>query len=138
MIPKDCKRLAEVDFPIAEVSKDAGRTAQCGSSSCGSAACGWRQGQVAKNDEDISDPHGTAPRPNDEHGRGPWKNRQSVGGGQGRPRQGHWLDGGRSAGDPARVQGPGTPTGNETPTLSPIETTPGAIVKPQVKGEAYA
>jgi putative DNA methylase len=25
MIPKDCKRLAEVDFPIAEVSKHAAR-----------------------------------------------------------------------------------------------------------------
>ena len=25
MIPKDCKRLAEVDFPIAEVSRHAAR-----------------------------------------------------------------------------------------------------------------
>ncbi len=25
MIPKDCKRLAEVDFPIAEVSRQAAR-----------------------------------------------------------------------------------------------------------------
>ncbi len=25
MIPKECKRLAEVDFPIAEVSKHAAR-----------------------------------------------------------------------------------------------------------------
>jgi adenine-specific DNA methylase len=25
MIPKDCKRLAEVDFPIAEVSKHSAR-----------------------------------------------------------------------------------------------------------------
>ena len=25
MIPKDCKRLAEVDFPIAEVSRRVGR-----------------------------------------------------------------------------------------------------------------
>ena len=26
MIPKECKRLAEVDFPIAEVSKHAARS----------------------------------------------------------------------------------------------------------------
>ena len=30
MIPKECKRLAEVDFPIAEVSRHAARRSQYG------------------------------------------------------------------------------------------------------------
>ncbi len=31
MIPKECKRLAEVDFPIAEVSKHAAREKEAAS-----------------------------------------------------------------------------------------------------------
>ena len=54
MIPKDCKRLAEVDFPIAEVSRHAARgegrstrASEQASSLVGAAATGVEPGDVA-------------------------------------------------------------------------------------------